>query len=244
MIVALKISLHLLPMIATVVSQERCISEKFLANENSVFFSCDFPQIKKNIETVSSEYQCVHFVGLPNKKVCGEVGVRFELFAYEYVNASISIRYFSNTNGESKYESIETNGKYGWNHWSKEICADFVKGMNLYLKSSLTLHLDRILLFIHQQPISSERIPRLHQPLIQVRHNTCNDTEKDTTSLICDPAVQYFGWKVTAIILMIVTVGSLILVISLSLTMPYNVWDKPKIQMLPVRLTDGAVTAN
>lgn len=110
----------------------------------------------------------------------------------------------------------------------------------------MSIQLDRVLLFTIQPSISSEITPRLSQPLPQIRHNTCNDTDKDAKhiSIICDPAVQYFGWKVTAIILMIVTVGSLILVISLSLTMPYNVWDKPKIQMLPVRLTDRAAAAH
>lgn len=99
----------------------------------------------------------------------------------------------------------------------------------------MSVQLDRILLFISPPDISKTSNRK------QNKHYTCND-EKEKHSSICDPAVQYFGWKVTAIILIIVTIGSLILVISLSVTMPYNVWEKPKIQILPVRLTDRAIT--
>lgn len=101
----------------------------------------------------------------------------------------------------------------------------------------MSIQLDRILLFISPPDINKTLNRK------QSKHNTCND-EKEKHSSICDPAVKYFGWKVTAIILIIVTIGSLILVISLSVTMPYNVWDRPKIQMLPVRFTDGVITSN
>lgn len=95
-----------------------------------MILSCYFQQIKKYVENGGNEYQCVHFDGLPNRKVCAEVGLRFKLFEMEFMNASVSIRYFSDTNGESKYQIIETNGKHGWNHWSEEICADFMNGVS------------------------------------------------------------------------------------------------------------------
>lgn len=106
----------------------------------------------------------------------------------------------------------------------------------------MSVQFDRLLLFINAQQATSDT--RSKQISIQIKHNTCNNTNMKHTS-ICDPEVRYFGWKVTAIVLIIVTVGSLIVVISLSVTMPYNVWDKPKIQILPVRLTDdGANMSN
>ncbi len=120
--------------------------------------------------------------------------------------------------------------------------------MNLYLESSLLIQLDRILLFITSQEISDKLNATLNQPSItrpdnpsQIKHNSCDDDDVKQLKPRCDPKVRYFGWKVTAIILIIVTIGSLILVISLSVTMPYNVWDKPKIQMLPAR-ADGVIT--
>lgn len=104
----------------------------------------------------------------------------------------------------------------------------------------MTIQFDRILFFINAHKISETLNSEPNQT---PKHNTCNDI-KERHSSICDPEVQYFGWKITAIIFIIVTIGSLILVISLSVTMPYNVWDKPKIQMLPVRLTDEVITPN
>lgn len=109
--------------------------------------------------------------------------------------------------------------------------------MNLY--ASVHIQLDRFILFINPRAINY--IPnRKLEKFIAGQHGGRDKRH----STICDPEVQYFGWKVTAIILIIVTIGSLILVISLSVTMPYNVWDKPKIQRLPVRLTDEIIRAN
>lgn len=110
--------------------------------------------------------------------------------------------------------------------------------MNIYVESSITVQFDRILFFINAQKIIETLTS---EPIQTPKQGTCNDNKERP---ICDPEVKYFGWKVTAIILIIVTIGSLILVISLSVTMPYNVWDKPKIQMLPVRLTDEVITRN
>lgn len=121
--------LTMLSGLSTTFSQERCISEYFLEKVNSVF-TCDFQGINKNVDKMDNEYNCVHFLGLPNMKVCGEVGLRFKRFS-NAVNSSISLHYSSNKNREAKFETIETDGKYGWNHWSKIICADFVNGVSM-----------------------------------------------------------------------------------------------------------------
>lgn len=110
-------------------SQERCISEYFLEKVDSVF-TCDF-QGMKNVDKIDNEYNCVHFLGLPNMKVCGEVGLRFKRFPNAIVNSSISLRYSSNKNRKINYEIIEMDDKYGWNHWSKIICADFLNGVSI-----------------------------------------------------------------------------------------------------------------
>lgn len=109
-------------------SQERCISEYFLEKVDSVF-TCDF-QGMKNVDKIDNEYNCVHFLGLPNMKVCGEVGLRFKRFP-DAINSSISLRYSSNKNRKINYEIIEMDDKYGWNHWSKIICADFLNGVSI-----------------------------------------------------------------------------------------------------------------
>lgn len=101
----------------------------------------------------------------------------------------------------------------------------------------MNIQFDRFLLFMRPRAMNNTLRPE------KTFLNPCRN-EDIQHKPIYDPDVQYFGWKVTAIILIIVTVGSLILVISLSVTMPYNVWDKPKIQRLPVRLTDGVITSN
>ncbi|KAJ6636109.1 hypothetical protein Bhyg_14696 [Pseudolycoriella hygida] len=218
--------------ILLVVSQEHCLIEHFERKGDSLY-TCDFNRI-------NSDFKCVYFLGLPNVRMCGEVGLRYKLLPtirdnFSIKRSSISLRYFFNKSQELESRNIEIDDKQVWNHWTKDICADFEAGMNLYVQSSI-ISLDRILIFINWQEIQREDDDK-------IKHNTSNCNEQ-TISSICDPQVQYFGWKVTAIILIIVTIGSLILVISLSVTMPYNVWDKPKIQMLPMRLTDGAMTAN
>lgn len=109
--------------------QEHCISEHFLEKENSVF-TCDFQAINKNVDRLDDDdNKCVHFLGLPNVKVCGEVGLRFKLLS-NVVNSSISLSYSSHINQEVKYEIIEMDGKDGWHHWSTVICADFLNGVS------------------------------------------------------------------------------------------------------------------
>lgn len=105
----------------------------------------------------------------------------------------------------------------------------------------MNIQLDRILLFMNPKVLSKGISEIVDPKTIQRKLNICNDNKEKHS--ICDPEVQYFGWKVTAIILIIVTIGSLILVISLSVTMPYNVYNKPKIQLMPTRLTDGVITS-
>lgn len=112
--------------ILTVASQERCIVEYFLEQENSLF-ACDFQTIRKLSAENSNDYKCVHLFGLPNITVCGEVGLRFELTS-DAIDSTISLRYFSDR--EDSFEIIETDGKYGWMHWSKVICANFVNGVS------------------------------------------------------------------------------------------------------------------
>lgn len=112
----------------TASSQERCILELFLENVNSVY-TCDFQGIHKNCNNFDDESKCVHFVGLPEIKVCGEMGLRFKINSND-VNSSILLSYYSDKYRENKYEIIE-NGNYGWNHWSKIICADFKYGVSI-----------------------------------------------------------------------------------------------------------------
>lgn len=113
-----------------VASQEHCISEYFLEKVNSVF-TCDFQGINKyvNESESSNEFNCIHFFGLPNMSVCGEIGLRFKRSS-NAGNSSISLRYFSDANRKAVYEIVEMSGKYGWNHWSKNICADFQNGVS------------------------------------------------------------------------------------------------------------------
>lgn len=115
--------------------------------------------------------------------------------------------------------------------------------MSLYAPALLNIHLDRFLLFINPRDINDAENDTLYRKATHILLSRCADEDNEHLP-ICQPDVQYFGWKVTAIILIIVTVGSLILVISLSVTMPYNVWDKPKIQRLHIRRTDGFIAAN
>lgn len=126
--------LTILTKLLSAASQKRCISEFFLEKENSVF-TCDFQTTNKNVDNVNEDNKCVHFLGLPNVKVCGEVGLRFKLLS-NAVNSSILLSYSAHINREVQYEIIEMDGRDGWHHWSKIICADFSNGVSMLVSSS------------------------------------------------------------------------------------------------------------
>lgn len=118
----------------TASSQERCITEHFLENVNSVF-TCDFQRMNKVFNRVDDESKCVHFLGLPDIQVCGEMGLRFKTYSDD-VNFTISLSYYPDKYSEINYVTIE-NGKNGWNHWSKTICADFKYGVSMFEQNIL-----------------------------------------------------------------------------------------------------------
>lgn len=132
-------------LLITASSQKLCISEHLLVKENTVFTS-DFQGINKNFGKVDKESKCVHFLGLPNMEACSEIGLRYKHNSND-VNSSISLCYYSNKHREIQYEIIDTNrdmdDKYGWNHWSKIICADFEYGVSIVEEKTIIFHSSR-----------------------------------------------------------------------------------------------------
>lgn len=111
--------------------QELCTTEQFLSKVKSVF-TCDFQSTNENFNQVNNESKCIHFLGLPNMKVCAEMGLRYKIYSDD-VNASISLRYYSNQ--ETKHEIISMDNKNGWNQWIKLVCGDFQYGVSIIEKN-------------------------------------------------------------------------------------------------------------